>query len=1103
MTIISGLKFNILFRCFFQHIFIPKVVLLFFCYFPYNYISSQTSLRDSLIDVINREGSSISGLHASMLLSLEIAKTKPDSALQLLEKIIFEAKKSGDLKLLAKMLYTKGRIHENREQLDKALITYEEARKLYNSINDQVNVVSCLIQMGYVFHEKNESKKGLDHLKLALEISKEVGDKFMEAKSANGVGRIYSFLSSFDSSNIYLNKALKINQALGDKRGMAEIYTNIANNYGRASQTDKAIEHFLISQKLMQELNDPSGVSHTFRNIAVTYFFAGKYPEALQNLHNALNEVEGTDFHEDIIQNLDFLGDVYMTMDDFENAQMYWEKAGEAYKSAFGNQDNPEFLFKKGRALLARKEYQVAINIFLEAAKIKNESGQFIDGDLYWNLGQAYEKLSNNKAAEESYVKSIELSQSTNNYLIRLKSLFGLGKLAEKGGNNTKALQYFRQSYDLAKTSGLKENEMNAATGLYRIYKKQNNPAEALRYYEISSNIRDSIFSENNTKKIARMEAGFAFEKEKQELEFVQQKELANEANMRRILWIALVMVGLLLAIGLFYYRSKQRANVELSRLNKAISEQKAVVERQKEKLEALDEVKSRFFTNISHEFRTPLTVISGMVDQIREKPELWLERGTKMVKQNTLSLLDLVNQILDLRKLEANEMKVHMVNGNVVKYLRYLAESHQSFAASKGLHLHFLSDEEEIKMDYDPDKMLRIVTNLLSNSIKFTPEGGNVYLRVEQLNMDNNQVLRIQVQDTGVGIPEGDLPHIFGRFYQVDDSSTRKSEGTGIGLALTKELVNLLRGEIKIKSTLGKGSTFNIELPISNDSLVMAGSINEPSIQEIASYETTLSNLSGVDTEFGTAGKPSLLIVEDNPDVQQYLIACLQDDYQLFVAENGQIGVDHAIEHVPDLIVSDVMMPEKDGYELTEILKTDERTDHIPIILLTAKADMDSKISGLEKGADVYLSKPFEKRELLVRLEKLLELRKKLQAKYAVLPRTTDEAELSSNEVHPFLLKLYDLVEAELSNPDLDMNQLCRLLGMSRSQVFKKLKALTGKSATNLIRSYRLHRGKEMLSKDDLTISEVAYEVGFTSLNYFSSSYYEEFGERPSSIRK
>ncbi|HMQ88117.1 MAG TPA: ATP-binding protein [Flavilitoribacter sp.] len=573
-------------------------------------------------------------------------------------------------------------------------------------------------------------------------------------------------------------------------------------------------------------------------------------------------------------------------------------------------------------------------------------------------------------------------------------------------------------------------------------------------------------------------------------------------------IWFYLLLILFLIGVAVLWIR---RLRVEVKQATKKIRRDKETIEKQAEKLLELDEAKSRFFTNISHEFRTPLTIISGMIDQIREKPDSWLERGHKMIKQNTEGLLNLVNQILDLRKLESKELKVNLVQGDVVKYLRFISESHQSYANSKGLRLHFLAAEPEINMDYDPEKLLRIISNLLSNAIKFTPEGGNVYFHIDRKNKDRQPALSIRVEDTGSGIPEDQLPHIFNRFYQVDDSSTRYGEGTGIGLALTIELVRLLDGKIEVKSQVGKGTTFYLNLPISEKAQIRDGhdpdfregrSNMENAIVEPALVNPHMDLHSGVTQDVASDGyeKPTLLIVEDNPDVQQYLIACLEGTYQIILADNGRVGIETATEQVPDLIVSDVMMPEKDGFELTDTLKKDERTDHIPIVLLTARADTDSRISGLEKGADAYLAKPFEKRELLIRLEKLLALRQTLQARYA---RFSPEENGAAGFEDPFLQKFYALVEKELANPDLDMVRLCRSLGMSRSQVFRKLKALTGKSASLFIRSIRLQKGRQLLADSDLTVSEVAYEVGFTSLNYFSAAVFEEFGIRPSATRK
>ncbi len=562
-------------------------------------------------------------------------------------------------------------------------------------------------------------------------------------------------------------------------------------------------------------------------------------------------------------------------------------------------------------------------------------------------------------------------------------------------------------------------------------------------------------------------------------------------------IWFYLICITLLAGLSFLWI---QRLSTEVKKATETIRRDKETIERQAEALKELDVAKSRFFTNISHEFRTPLTIISGMVDQLKAKPDIWFEKGTKLIKQNTLNLLNLINQILDLRKLESKNLKLNLLQGDLVQYLRYLSESYQSYAENEGLQLHFLAVTPSVVMDYDPDKILRIVSNLLANAIKYNREGGHIYFQVEKITRDGDrEYLRLRIQDTGEGVPAEKLPEIFDLFYTANQPGEKKVVGSGIGLALTWELVKLMSGEIEVESQVGVGTTFTIKLPVTQVAEVKNTEFSLPELT-LNDEKPTLSEYKRMASSTGDPEElPTLLIVEDNPQIVQILIACLEDHYHLEIAANGREGIEMAIEYIPDLIISDVMMPEKDGYELTDTLKNDERTDHIPIVLLTARADMDSRISGLEKGADAYLAKPFDKRELLVRLEKLLELRQKLQARYA---RFAPDENGTTGIEDPFLQKFYALVEKEIANPDLDMNRLCRALGMSRSQVFRKLKALTGKSASLFIRSIRLQKGKQLLAKGELNISEVAYEVGFTSLSYFSRAFQEEFGVAPSGVR-
>ena len=577
--------------------------------------------------------------------------------------------------------------------------------------------------------------------------------------------------------------------------------------------------------------------------------------------------------------------------------------------------------------------------------------------------------------------------------------------------------------------------------------------------------------------------------------------------------WFYALLATVFVGIALLWI---VRLRTAVKKATHQIKKDKELIEEQAEKLKELDVAKSRFFTNISHEFRTPLTIIAGMIGQIKKKPEAWLDKGVRMIEQNTENLLHLINQILDLRKLESSELQTKLVYGDIVSYLEFVSEPYQSFGHSKGIQMHFLAVQPVVMMDYDPQKMLRVISNLLSNAFKYVPENGNIYLTIDQKSKGEQPFLEIQVKDTGTGIATDRLPFIFDRFYQVDDSTTREREGSGIGLSLTRELINLLGGTIEVASSLGKGTTFTILLPITDQAAenqenlpeLSADTIQEKVESEIgvlAGSQTTLDNALTVGTD--NEG-PTVLVVEDNPDVAQYIIACLEDSYLTEVATDGQKGIDKGIEMVPDLIISDVMMPFKDGFELCHALKTDERTSHVPIVLLTAKSDTDSKISGWKRGADAYLTKPFEPEELLSRLDNLLENRKKLQQRFANItvvsePINTNKTTNDEFKIEDaYLQKVVRIVSENLSDQGFGIAHLCRALGMGRSQVHNKIKALTGKSTSLFIRSIRLQKARQLLQTTDMNVSEVAYEVGFKYPSHFTKFYSEEFNELPKEVK-
>lgn len=543
------------------------------------------------------------------------------------------------------------------------------------------------------------------------------------------------------------------------------------------------------------------------------------------------------------------------------------------------------------------------------------------------------------------------------------------------------------------------------------------------------------------------------------------------------------------------------------------------------EQLEDLDRLKSELFTNIAHEFRTPLTVILGMAEQIKSSPEKWTSTGVDMIHRNGSNLLYLVNEMLDLRKLEAGKIELKLIHGDVIAYIKYIAQSFQALTEQEDILLHFLSSEEELQMDYDPERVLSILSNLLSNAFKYTPAGGHIYLQVDRVlqalssaESDETPVdsLKIVVRDTGIGMAESDLPHIFDRYYQADINEETletlggaKTNRTGIGLALTRELTRFMGGKIEVESKVGKGSTFTLFLPILKEQ--QAGEV-QASTKELVKQIASLSVSTDAIELFsdGTNSKPQLLIVEDNPDILQYISGLLAEDYQLQVAKDGEEGITKALAQIPDIIISDVMMPGKDGFELCETLKLDERTSHIPIVLLTAKADAESRLEGLKRGADAYLSKPFQQEELFIRLNQLLALRQKLQEHFAGQVQSTaitngsqTDNPLLSDMEDSFLARFHQALETNIEEEDFGITEMCSELAMSRAQLHRKIKALTGLSTSHYMRAIRLQKAKLLLESTDLNISEVAYRVGFRDPKYFSRTYSETFGFAPTDTPK
>ncbi len=520
------------------------------------------------------------------------------------------------------------------------------------------------------------------------------------------------------------------------------------------------------------------------------------------------------------------------------------------------------------------------------------------------------------------------------------------------------------------------------------------------------------------------------------------------------------------------------------------------------QKLKEVDTMKSRFFANISHEFRTPITLILGPLEKwIAKITDAEAQKDFSLMRRNVQRLHRLINQLLDLSRIEAGKMELHPTTEDLVRLVNHYVQSFESQAKLKEVQLLFESRESHLLAQVDREKMENIIYNLISNALKFTPKNGKITVSVNSasgLNAPPNTPARIEIKvsDTGIGIPTDRLDKIFDRFYQVDDSYVREHEGSGIGLALTKELVELHSGEIFVNSAPGVGSVFTVLLPVGD-------------VQEAAGSGEITADFAPKDADGSEPmlkcpestpqkDNPLVLIVEDNADLRTYIGEILQSNYRLIEAADGVDGYFQAQEKVPDLIISDVMMPKMDGFQLCAKLKTDEITSHIPIILLTARATKASKLEGLETGADDYLIKPFDAEELQVRIKNLITQRRQLRTRFSqkLLVEPHEIAVTSADE--RFLQWALNLIEENMADPEFNAEEFSRRIGLSRSQLHRKLDALTGQSTTEFIRAIRLKRAASLIKQGFGNISEIAFEVGFNHLSYFTECFRKEFGVNP-----
>lgn len=935
-------------------------------------------------------------------------------------------------------------------ELDSAKNYAQEALTLSEKLKFQEGEIKSRGCLGYIFQRSGDYSKSSDYIKKSIQLAKKGADKNLLAKAYASMFGLLFTMGQYDSATVYVNRSLDIATATNHTQLIARGNEDLGKINGINGNHTLAVEYFIKAMNAFEILGDERSVAREMGNIGHTFELAGNYEEALSYLLKAYK--------------------IQLRINDKSRAGWTLVNIGVTYSRM--DKDSLNLVY-----------YKKALEIAEEVTDLR------LKLTCLDNIGGWYSLHDDFIKANEYLQKAYALSENSG---YNSRTVYITGNIAENyylSGELDKAEEFGLKHLEFA----IKDQEVSEQKVAYwvlsQIYDAKKEFRKAHNALGEYIKVNDSIFSQQKSQQIEELRTAYETEKKEQEILALGQQKQTAEFRLNTYL-----AAGILVALILLLLYNQQR---QKSKKNRLLF--------QKEHEVAL--MKSNFFSNISHEFRTPLTLILGPIQILKTRvknPKMNFHLN--VMERNANRLLSLINQLLDLAKIESGSQKLKLSKRDIVSVVKGVTMSFQSKAEAQQIHLEVNTNLDHLEVHFDKEKVETILINLITNSFNFTPEKGKikVSLEVTQDVLQKKQC-KIVVKDSGRGIPNEDIDTVFNRFYQSANHQDEQYDGSGIGLALTKELVELHKGSIYATSKTGKGTEITVILPLgkahfSEEELAQVMEKKGAKVNDV--IDTTPIQLDDAPKSVPEDSSPILLLIEDNADVMHYVKEILGDTYQILEARDGEIGIEVAKERIPDLIISDVMMPKKNGYEVCETLKQDEKTSHIPIILLTAKASLDDKMQGLLTKADAYLTKPFVPKELLVRIQNLIESRKQLREKYnrELILKPSEISVSSIDEV--FLQKVMKVVDDNLDDEHFNMDKLGQGVGMSRSQIHRKLQALTNQSATQFIRSYRLDRAMEMIHKKAGSISEIAYTVGFSDPSYFSKCFLQRFNVTPSQAK-
>ncbi len=1009
-------------------------------------------------------------------------------------------------------------------QYDAAQAILLTARERYEGLRDPRGLADVNLMLGVTSRDQNDYDAALDFFAQALRGYEQIGDPSHTAYALFNIGIIHRRQSNHETALDYYLQALRIGEALGERHSMARSLNNIGSVYRSLGNYDAALEALNRARAIREEIGDRQGLTVTLNSMGLVYEAQGDYDAALTAFTQSLEEKEALGDRRGMAVPLSNMGDIYRDQGDLVAARSATERSL-AITEELGDARGIAIALNN-LGLIAQEQGQLdeALAHFTRSLVLKEEMG-YAEGAVnsLLNIGSIHQLRGDWEEAEAFFTRSLTMNEAMGDAEGIVIALTSLGRVHQEAGDLEEAANLTTRAVVLADSIRVLPKLRNAYALQADIFEAQGRHAEALAAFRAYKAVDDSLFNTESHGVIAELQAQYRANEQRQRIELL-------ESNRRQQqLWVALLLGGVgvlfvIVAMQIGRMRLRRRALAAIEEAQEAtegkareLERANAQLQQANGKLQQANELKSRFLANISHEFRTPLTLTFGPLDDALEGRFGSFDEARphfESARRNGGRLLRLINQLLDLSKLDAGALLLHTRSQDLAAHLQSLAALFESIAENRRITFTTHLPEVPLPHVYDGDKIEKVVINLLSNAFKFTEPGGKISLSLEP---ETDGTVCIEVADTGPGIAETHLSHLFDRFYQVESDTRRSHEGTGIGLALVKELVELHDGTITVNSREGFGTTFTIHLPprVVSDASEIEEVTADVEEAEPVPGDGAAQSITGsltIPADLLPALPPEtpeqatvVLVVEDNADMRAYIRSHLDDVFVVIEAENGRAGVTQAVEAVPDLVLTDVMMPEMDGLELCAALKADERTSHIPVVLLTARAQVEHRIAGFESGADAYLPKPFNAEELRVRVQGLIAERRRLRRRFAGLAPTPEEAgaTLEAKALPPreaaFVAKVEAIISERLDDMQFGVEPLAEELFLSRRQLFRKLGALTEETPASLIRRLRMERAAAMLKEGTYSVKEVAHAVGFRSHSSFTKAFQQGYGVPPS----